>query len=253
MYEFNPHKTTAECIEWVRGYFDENGKDSPAVIGISGGKDSTITAAILVRALGPERVVAVMMPNGEQPDISTSYFVCGFLGISRFLTVNVADAFASIRGQVEPAFGWSEQSDVNLSPRLRMSVLYAVAQSVNGRVANTCNLSEDWIGYSTLYGDLAGDFAPLRNLTVEEVKRMGIEALDLPEHLVEKPPADGLCGKTDEENIGFSYRELDDYLRRGIAPSDEARERIERMHEQSQFKRDIVSIPAYDPMIPITA
>lgn len=253
MYKFDPLKTTRECIEWVRGYFDENGKDSPAVIGISGGKDSTITAAILARALEPERVIAVMMPNGEQPDISTSYFVCGVLGISRFLTVNVADAFASIRGQVEPAFGWSEQSDVNLAPRLRMSVLYAVAQSVNGRVANTCNLSEDWIGYSTLYGDLAGDFAPLRNLTVEEVKRMGIEVLGLPEHLVEKPPADGLCGKTDEESIGFSYRELDDYLRRGVAPRNEVRERIKRMHKNSQFKRDIVSIPAYDPMIPITA
>lgn len=166
MYEFDPLKTTSECIEWVRGYFDVNGKDSPAVIGISGGKDSTVTAAILARALGPERIIAVIMPNGEQPDISTSYFVCGFLGISRFLTVNVADAFASIRGQVESSFGWSEQSDVNLAPRLRMSTLYAVAQSVNGRVANTCNLSEDWIGYSTLYGDLAGDFAPLRNLTV---------------------------------------------------------------------------------------
>ena len=233
MAYFDVRKAVDACVEWVKDWFEKNGKGCNAVLGISGGKDSSVTAALLVRALGKDRVIGVLMPNGEQSDISYSHLLCDTLGIKKI----VVDISAAVKGLKSAVKGLeiSNQSVVNLPPRIRMSTLYYVAQSVNGRVANTCNLSEDYVGYSTRYGDSVGDFAPLCNFTVTEVKLIG-KYLGLPKELVDKPPSDGLCGKTDEDNLGFTYAELDAYIRDGIDPAPATKERIDKLHKTNLFK-----------------
>ena len=199
--KFNVEKATEGIIKWIQNWFETNGKGCNAVIGISGGKDSTVCAGLLVKALGKDRVIGVLMPNGEQADITDSYKVVNFLDI-KYYTINIQDAYNSILKYMNfyDGLNVSKQTEENLPPRLRMSTLYAVSQSVNGRVCNTCNLSEDWVGYSTRYGDSVGDFSPLSNYTVTEVKEIG-HYLGLPSEFVDKTPIDGLCGKSDEENL----------------------------------------------------
>ena len=204
-----------DLIKWIRDWFDENGKGCNAVVGISGGKDSTVVAGLLVEALGRDRVIGVLMPNGTQSDIADAREVVSYLNIKSH-EINIKDSVNGIiTGLVLAGIKVSEQTLINLPARIRMSTLYAVSQSNNGRVANTCNLSEDWIGYATRYGDGAGDFSPLANLTVSEVIELGLE-LGMPEHLIRKTPSDGLCGQTDEEKIGFTYDLLDKYIRTGL-------------------------------------
>ena len=202
---FNAEKVKNECVQWIRDFFEKNGKGCNAVVGISGGKDSSIVAALCVEALGRERVIGVLMPNGEQADIDKALMLVDFLKIKHYI-VNIKDAVVGLIKSIP--FELSEQSLTNLPPRIRMSTLYAVSQSNNGRVANTCNLSEDWVGYSTRYGDSVGDFSPCSNITVDEMKQIG-RLIGLPAELVDKVPTDGLCGKTDEEKLGFTYAELD--------------------------------------------
>ena len=243
MYKFNAEKTKDECVAWIRDFFEKNGKGCNAVVGISGGKDSSVVAALCVEALGVERVIGVLMPNGEQHDIDMAKLLVGHLGIRHYI-INIKDAYDGIVGSIP--FELSEQSRVNLAPRIRMASLYAISQSNNGRVANTCNLSEDWVGYATRYGDGAGDFSPCSHLTVQEVKAIG-RVLGLPSALVDKVPIDGLCGKTDEDNLGFTYAELDRYIREGIEPEQETKEKIDRMHELNEFK--LKPMPAFEPEI----
>ena len=209
---FDAQSVKNSCVSWIRDFFKENGEGCNAIVGISGGKDSSVVAALCVEALGKDRVIGVLMPNGQQHDIDMAELLVRHLGI-RSYTVNIKDAFDGLVNSIP--FEISEQSRVNLPPRIRMATLYAVSQSHNGRVANTCNLSEDYVGYSTRYGDAAGDFSPCANLTVQEVKAIG-RVLGLPDALVDKVPIDGLCGKTDEENLGFTYAELDRYIREGL-------------------------------------
>lgn len=232
MYSFNAKTAAESCVAWIRGWFEQNGKGCNAVIGISGGKDSSVVAALCVKALGRERVIGVMMPQGEQPDIDYSLGLCELLDI-RTVTVNVGETIAALKKALP--FEPTTQAVTNIPPRVRMAVVYAVAQSNNGRVANTCNLSEDWVGYSTRYGDSVGDFSPISHFTVSEVKAIG-RYLGLPEKFIEKPPADGLCGKTDEDNLGFTYAVLDAYIREGIAPPDDIKAKIDRLHEMNLFK-----------------
>jgi NAD+ synthase len=213
-----------------------------AVIGISGGKDSTVTAKLLVDALGKENVYGVLMPNGVQSDIEDSRKVVELLGI-RWTEVNIKDMYDDF---IYNAPFDTKQMRINLAPRIRMTTLYAVSQSVNGRVANTCNLSEDWVGYSTRYGDSVGDFSPLSRLTVTEVKEIG-RLLNLPDDLVDKVPIDGLCGKTDEENLGFTYAALDRYIREGICEDEEVKNRIDRLHRINQFKLELMPVFQYEP------
>ena len=228
-------KITEAAVAFVRDWFAENGKDAKAVIGISGGKDSSVAAALCVEALGKDRVIGVLMPNGVQSDIDMSRLLVSHLGI-RSVTVNIGGAFDSLTSEIEGALGeFSVQSRNNLPPRLRMSTVYAVSQSLNGRVVNTCNLSEDYVGYSTRYGDSVGDFSPLSRLTVQEVKAIG-RVLGLPRELVDKVPTDGLCGKTDEDNLGFTYAVLDRYIREGVCDDPETKARIDRKHETNLFK-----------------
>ena len=240
---FDALKIKNDCVAWIRDFFAANGPDCNAVIGISGGKDSSIAAALCVEALGRDRVIGVLMPCGVQHDIDCAYALVDHLGIRHYV-VNIKDAVDGIKAAMPADLELTAQAITNLPPRIRMSTLYAVSQSCNGRVVNTCNLSEDWVGYSTRYGDAAGDFSPLSRLTVAEVKQIGL-LLNLPEFLVEKIPIDGLCGKTDEENLGFLYSELDRYIRTGEIDDPAKKARIDRMHERNLFKLQLM--PCFEP------
>ena len=240
---FDVERVKNECIEWIRAFFEENGKGCNAVIGISGGKDSSIVAALCVAALGKERVIGVLMPCGVQHDIDKAELLVHHLDIKHYV-VNIKDAVDDVTNSIP--FPLSDQSRMNLPARIRMATLYAVSQSNNGRVANTCNLSEDWVGYSTRYGDAAGDFSPCSHLTVQEMKQIG-RALGLPDVLVDKTPIDGLCGKTDEENLGFTYAELDRYIREGVIEDAAKKEKIDRMHKTNLFKLQLM--PSFDPKL----
>ena len=242
---FDAVKVKDKCVLWIRDFFERNGKGCNAVVGISGGKDSSVVAALCVEALGRERVIGVLMPQGVQPDIEAAYLLVNHLGIKHY-EINVKDAVEGVFKNMPADLNVSVQSKVNLPPRIRMSVLYAVSQSVNGRVVNTCNLSEDWVGYSTRYGDAAGDFSPMANLTVTEVKEIG-RVLGLPDVLVDKVPIDGLCGKTDEENLGFTYAELDRYIRTGKIDDPEKKALIDRKHVLNLFKLQLM--PTFKPEI----
>ncbi len=226
-----------KCVAWIRKFFEENGPGCHAVVGISGGKDSSVAAALCVEALGKDRVIGVLMPCGIQKDIDMARKLVEHLGIQSY-TVNIESAVQGITNEIAE-LELSVQAKTNLPPRVRMAVLYAVSQSVNGRVVNTCNLSEDWVGYSTRYGDSVGDFSPLSRLTVTEVKAIG-RILGLPDELVDKVPVDGLCGKTDEENLGFSYEMLDRYIREGICEDPVIKEKIDSMHQKNQFKLELM-------------
>ncbi len=242
---FDAVKTKSDCVAWIKDFFERNGKDCNAVVGISGGKDSSVAAALCVEALGRDRVIGVLMPQGKQHDIDMAYMLVNHLGIKHY-EINVADAVEGVLKSMPADLDVSVQSKVNLPPRIRMSVLYAVSQSLNGRVVNTCNLSEDWVGYSTRYGDAAGDFSPMANLTVTEVKEIG-RVLGLPDELVDKVPIDGLCGKTDEENLGFTYAELDRYIRTGVIDDLDKKAIIDKKHKMNLFKLQLM--PTFKPEI----
>ncbi len=241
MYTFNAQETLDRLVDWVKNYFAENAApETKAVIGISGGKDSSVAAAVCVKALGKERVIGVLMPQNEQSDIAYSRLLVDTLGIKSY-TINIGETVSTFMAELSKHLEPSRQAQVNTPARIRMTTLYAVAASVNGRVVNTCNLSEDWVGYSTKYGDAAGDFSPLSDLTVTEVRQIG-EALGLPNELVHKVPIDGLSGYTDEENLGFTYAELDSYIRHETDLSDkpELREKIDRLHRCNLHKLELM-------------
>ena len=250
MIQFNAKEVKDQVVQWIRDWFEENGKGCNAVLGVSGGKDSSIVAALCAEALGKDRVIGVTMPNGVQKDISDSMRLIDHLGI-RYCNVNIGDTCQTLMAAVKEQLATlgkdvSEQTIINLPPRVRMTTLYAVSQSMNGRVANTCNLSEDWVGYSTRYGDAAGDFAPLGGLVVREVIAIGKE-LGLPIDLVEKTPSDGLCGKTDEDNLGFTYAVLDEYIRTGVCDDPIVKARIDDKHVKNLFK--LKPIPYFHPSL----
>ncbi len=240
---FDAKKVKQDCIEWIRAFFEKNGKDCNAVVGISGGKDSSVAAALCVEALGKERVIGVLMPQGKQHDIDMAYRLVNHLGI-KWHEINIKDAVDAVLLHIPKEIELTKQSRTNLPARIRMATLYAVSQSCNGRVVNTCNLSEDWVGYSTRYGDAAGDFSPLCHLTVTEVKELGRLA-GLPPELVDKTPIDGLSGKTDEENLGFTYEVLDKYIREGIIDDEKTKALIDTKHQNNLFKLELM--PSFKP------
>ena len=242
---FDAIKVKNDCVNWIRKFFEENGKGCNAIVGISGGKDSSVAAALCVEALGKERVIGVLMPCGVQHDIDMAELLVSHLGIKHYV-INVKDAVDGIINNLPDGMEISAQTKTNIPPRVRMATLYAVSQSNNGRVVNTCNLSEDWVGYSTRYGDAAGDFSPMSKLTVTEVKAIG-KVLGLPEVLVEKTPIDGLCGKTDEENLGFTYAVLDRYIREGKIDDEKTKEIIDKKHKNNLFKLSMM--PIFEPEI----
>lgn len=248
MYNFNAKKVKNEIVEWIKLWFEGNGPDCKAVIGISGGIDSSTVAALCVEALGRERVYGVLLPNGEQSDIEVAYDLVDFLKITSiicnientvndvresilkyhyYVGYNVTDIFEKIDS--------SEQAEINLPARIRMATLYYVSQCINGRVINTCNLSESYCGYDTVGGDSLGDMSPLKMLTKTEVRAIARE-LGLLDEFVNKIPTDGLCGKTDEENFGFTYEVLDRYIRTGEIDDLEVKKKIDDLHQKNLFK-----------------
>ncbi|MBE5824287.1 MAG: NAD(+) synthase [Butyrivibrio sp.] len=241
---FNAEAEIEHIVAWIRDWFANNGPKANAVIGISGGKDSSIVAALLVKALGKDRVVGVLMPNGEQKDIADSKKVVEVLGIKHFI-VNINPA---VEGEYEAlrAAGVEIGKDaiINTPPRIRMTTLYAVAQSLpeGGRVTNTCNRSEDWVGYSTKYGDAAGDFSPCSDYLVCEMLQIG-DALGLPKELIHKTPSDGLSGMSDEDKLGFTYATLDHYVLTGEIEDQATKEKIDRLHRLNLHK--LQTIPMY--------
>ena len=234
-----------KVVKWIQDYFEENGKGCKAVIGISGGTDSSVCAALLVRALGEDRVLGVMMPEGYQHDIDVSREVIDFLNISS-MTINIGETCNELRKEISEQFDYDVYTkDVfrsNTPARIRMAALYGISGLVNGRVANTCNLSEDWVGYSTKCGDSAGDFSPISHFTKTEVRELGRE-LGLPQKFIEKIPEDGMSGKSDEEKLGFTYEVLDHYIRTGEIDDENLKEKIDRMHKANLHK--ISLMPAY--------
>lgn len=246
----NPKEIKDRLVDWIRDYFDHNGPGCTAVVGISGGKDSSVTAALCVEALGKDRVLGVLMPNGLQSDIADAIALVEHLDI-KHLVVNIGDTTKALTAAIEGAEGFdliaasmSRDSIINMPARIRMTTLYAVGQSLpkGGRVANTCNRSEDYVGYSTKYGDAAGDFSPLQNILVEEVRQLGHE-LGLPDFLIDKTPSDGLSGQTDEDKLGFTYAQLDHYILTGQCQDPDIKAKIDRMHAMNMHKLQLM--PAF--------
>ncbi|MFV0504683.1 MAG: NAD(+) synthase [Lachnospirales bacterium] len=233
---FNSKKVKDEIVQWTKKYFEENATlETKAVVGISGGKDSSVVAALCVEALGKERVYGVLMPQGEQGDIDVSLDLCKALGID-YVVLNIKEPIDLLYEEFNSKdLKLNDVATFNTPARIRMTTIYAVSAMVGGRVANTCNLSEDWVGYATKFGDGAGDFSLLSSLTVTEVKSVGKE-LGLSDKFTEKVPIDGLCGKTDEENLGFTYEVLDKYIREGVCNNMEVKEKIDYLNKINLHK-----------------
>ena len=242
---FNAQKVQREIVQWIRDYFTVNGKDCYAIVGISGGKDSSVTAALCAQALGAGRVYGILMPQGEQWDITISRDLVGHLGI-KHSEINIKSSVDSLLASLSGGgLAINRGAALNVPARIRMTALYAVSAIVGGLVANTCNLSEDWVGYSTKFGDSAGDFSPLSRLTATEVKAVGRE-MGLPSPFIDKVPEDGLSGKSDEENLGFTYAVLDRYIREGICEDSAVKEKIDRLHQLNLHKT--APMPCYEFM-----
>ena len=238
-------KESEKVIEWIKQYFKDNGKDCNAIIGISGGCDSSVTSALLVKALGKDRVIGVLMPNGDQYDIDCSYQLVKFLDIKHYV-ININKPYLELTNEIDTKLKIDSKSyDIyrtNTPSRLRMATLYGISGLFNGRVANTCNLSEDYVGYSTKFGDSAGDFSPISNFTKTEVRELG-EELGLPKNLIYKVPEDGMSFKSDEEKLGFTYEVLDKYIRTGEIDDLKIKEKIDKMHLANLHK--IQLMPSY--------
>ena len=238
-------KESEKVIEWIKQYFKDNGKDCNAIIGISGGCDSSVTAALLVKALGKDKVIGVLMPNGDQYDIDCSYQLVKFLDI-KYYVININKPYLELTNEIDTKLKIDSKSyDIyrtNTPSRLRMATLYGISGLFNGRVANTCNLSEDYVGYSTKFGDSAGDFSPISNFTKTEVRELG-EELGLPKNLIYKVPEDGMSFKSDEEKLGFTYEVLDKYIRTGEIDDLKIKEKIDKMHLANLHK--IQLMPSY--------
>ena len=243
MYNFDAKQTAEKLVKWLKDYFDNNGQPINAVVGCSGGKDSTVVLAALTKAIGPDRIYAILMPNGEQADIDDSYKICEYLGLKPHVC-NIQDAYNGVVGSVSGEFEPTGQMKINLAPVLRMTTLKAISQCVNGRFTCNGNASEAYIGWFTIDGDDRGSVKPLINMTVTEVIQVG-EALGLPDWMIHKTPTDGLCGQTDEDKFGFTYEVLDRYIRTGEIDDLEVKAKIDDMHKRNAFK--LKPMPSFEP------
>lgn len=238
-------KNSEKVINWIKDYFEKNGPTCNAIVGISGGTDSSIVATLLVKALGKDRVIGVLMPCGEQHDIDVSKELVELLGIRHFI-INIKEPVETLKNEVQTVTGVEpnlvDAYKTNTPARIRMTTLYGISALFNGRVANTCNLSEDYVGYSTKFGDAAGDFSPISAFTKTEVKELGRE-LGLPSKFVDKIPEDGMSGKSDEEKLGFTYEILDKYIRTGEISDENVKKRIDYLHRINLHK--LLPMPAY--------
>jgi NAD+ synthase len=254
---FTPAEECEHIIDWIKEYFVKNGPDSKAIIGISGGKDSTIAAALCVKALGADRVIGILMPQGVQSDIDDARKVCEVLSI-RSYEIDIASSCNALYRAIDEGYDYdhcienNKAVSTNLPARIRMTTLYAMAAELGGRVCNTCNRSEIFVGYSTKYGDRAGDFAPIAKYTVKELLAIGEvlhQEMEIPNELIYKTPSDGMCGATDEDNLGFTYAELDDYILYDIIPANyEIYKKIIQANARNQHKVHDINIPSCRPL-----
>ena len=243
-YSFNAEAARDNLVRGVAKLAEEQ-HFSKVVLGISGGKDSTVCAAVCARALGKENVYGVMLPDGEQKDISDSISVCKALGI-RCKTVNIGKMHKALHEALcfdEAAEGefpvpFVKESDINVGPRLRMTTLRYIAQALGARLVGTGNLSESTVGYCTKDGDTSCDFALLLALTSVEVVKVGLTMPELPRYLVEKTPTDGLSGMSDEEKMGISYQDIHAYIRFGTCGNAETDAKIRAKEAGSAHKRN---------------
>lgn len=246
MYNFDEAKHLHKVITDIKKWFELNGSGCNAVIAISGGCDSSVVAAMMIAALGRDRVFGVLMPNGYQKDLADAVDLVKYLGIKYTILdisnieQNLLNACLIARDAWDAKWSNTSQCIMNVAPRIRMTLARAVAQNINGRYINTCNLSEYYVGFLTVDGDGTGDYGPIKDYTKTEVRKMG--KLLLPERFVDKPPAAGDTDKTDEEVFGFSYeKDLDPYIRTGEIEDELIKQRIDKMHKASAFKRQPMS------------
>lgn len=246
-YNFNPAVAFAYITQDWYKWAEETGAKK-FIVGLSGGKDSSIVAALAVKIFGAKNVIGVIMPNGTMKDEDYELVgnLCSELGLQysvNYFDVNIGDAYNSILNELQRwgTIEVSKDTEVNLPARLRMVTLYAFAQSLGARVICTGNLSENMVGYATIYGDHAGAYAPLADLTVQEVIQLG-EWLGLDKKYTRKVPDDGLCGQTDEDKLGFTYEDLDKLIRYGDGNS-ELDKKVLNLYEKNKFKLDTVQIP----------
>lgn len=245
-------KALIDLKQWVKDYFIRNGnKDTPAVVGISGGKDSTVVAYLLADVLGPERVIGVKMPQGEQHDIDCADVVIKNLGIKDY-EINIGKICDAFYDEICVPFNsamLNKGVTTNTPPRIRMAMLYAIAAIVGGRVANTSNFSEKFVGWSTKWGDGCGDFSPLSEFTTEDIYKIG-ELLGVPEDLLYKTPEDGLTGRSDEENLGVTYKEINDVIRCDCQNlSYDTLRRIKELEKRAKHKQDCARMDTFYPTI----
>ncbi|GCD11699.1 NAD(+) synthase [Clostridium tagluense] len=243
--DFNVAMETKKVIEWIQVYFKNNKSAKGAILGISGGKDSTVVSALLVEALGKDRVYGVLLPNGVQKDISDSLKVVKDLDI-KYSIVNIADSFNGLVDNIQEFQYLSDQSLINIAPRIRMATLYAIGQTLGYRVCGTGNKSESYVGYTTKFGDSSSDFNPISDFDTEEVIAIG-DYLGISHNLVHKIPSDGLCAKSDEENLGFTYHQLNEYMDNGTCGDKKIDMDIFWKHEASLHKFN--PIPTFKKII----
>ena len=243
MNNFDAVKVKDQLVQWIRNWFKENGDGCNAVIGLSGGCDSTVVAGLCKEALGSDRVISIALPDEGQDEHSANE-IANFLGIN-YKVINIGKTTKSVIDSIKDNMVLSNQTIQNIPPRIRMTTLYAISQSNNGRVIGTDNASESYLGYSTQWGDNVADCMPILNLTKTEVIEVGL-ALGIPEKWVKKLPSDDLpLSQDDQSKFGFTYAELDDYIRNGIIPTGHCHnneneclkiEKIKHMHKVNQFK-----------------
>ena len=243
------YKHVENAIKWIKGYVENSGAKG-VVVGNSGGKDSAVVIAMATKALGCDRVLAVSMPcysldsDVEDAELVASTFGVKMLNIDLNNTFDVYEKMINSVLNSELTMELNDESKVNSKPRLRMTTLYSIAQTMNYLVIGTGNLCEIMVGYTTKWGDNSCDFNPIGNFTVEEVLEIG-KYLGVPENILLKSPADGLGFQTDEEKMGIKYKQISEMIETGN--TDEiAKERIINMYNKSKHKRTLPPIYKFE-------
>lgn len=256
-YNFDVAKETENCIKWIKDWFSNKGDKSKALIGISGGVDSSTTAALCVKALGKDRVIGIKLPCGKQTDIDYSNELIESLGIENY-EINIGESYEALTRQMKVISSKSvpDTYSTNTPARIRMAAIYGVSAILGNDFpalpANTCNLSETSQGYDTIFGDSAGSFAPIAKFTKTEVRKIA-KHLGLSEKLYNKVPIDGMSVnddgsyKSDEDKLGFTYEELDSYLREGKVGKNN--EKIVKGMKSTAWKRRLINIDHYEPQV----